>query len=44
MFKDNENNDNIVDGGWAEWTEYQECSRTCGGGITFRERSCDNPM
>ncbi|XP_029454565.1 papilin isoform X2 [Rhinatrema bivittatum] len=25
---------------WGSWGEWSECSRTCGGGISFRERQC----
>uniref|UniRef100_A0A1A8MCJ9 ADAM metallopeptidase with thrombospondin type 1 motif, 2 n=1 Tax=Nothobranchius pienaari TaxID=704102 RepID=A0A1A8MCJ9_9TELE len=31
------------DGNWGSWSEYGQCSRTCGGGVQFRTRSCDNP-
>jgi len=32
-----------VNGGWASWSSYGECSRTCGGGIMTSERECSNP-
>ena len=32
-----------VDGGWGEWTEWAECSVTCGGGEHGRTRVCDSP-
>lgn len=32
-----------VDGEWGPWKNYSECSRTCGGGVSFTERYCDNP-
>uniref|UniRef100_T2M4C5 A disintegrin and metalloproteinase with thrombospondin motifs 9 n=1 Tax=Hydra vulgaris TaxID=6087 RepID=T2M4C5_HYDVU len=32
-----------VHGEWGEWSEYGGCSRTCGGGIKFTTRECDNP-
>ncbi|XP_028322105.1 A disintegrin and metalloproteinase with thrombospondin motifs 2-like isoform X2 [Gouania willdenowi] len=30
-------------GGWGEWGPYGSCSRSCGGGVRFRARRCDNP-
>ncbi|XP_072168444.1 A disintegrin and metalloproteinase with thrombospondin motifs 3-like [Diadema setosum] len=32
-----------VDGGWTEYGDFCECSRTCGTGVRFRSRSCTNP-
>ena len=32
-----------VDGGWAYWGEFGECSASCGGGEKTRERSCTHP-
>ena len=32
-----------VDGNWSQWGEWRECSRTCGGGLHSRSRTCTNP-
>ncbi|XP_029028836.1 A disintegrin and metalloproteinase with thrombospondin motifs 2-like isoform X2 [Betta splendens] len=31
------------DGSWGPWTSYGSCSRTCGRGLRYRTRLCDNP-
>ncbi|NP_001123217.1 ADAM metallopeptidase with thrombospondin type 1 motif-like [Nasonia vitripennis] len=33
----------VVNGEWGNWGKLGECSRTCGGGIKFAERECNNP-
>lgn len=33
-----------IDGGWSSWTEWSECSRSCGGGVITRERECSRPL
>ncbi|KAL3848174.1 hypothetical protein ACJMK2_019048, partial [Sinanodonta woodiana] len=33
----------VVQGGWGEWGSWTSCSRTCGRGIMYRQRKCDNP-
>ena len=32
-----------VNGGFSQWTEFSECTRSCGTGTRFRTRTCDNP-
>lgn len=34
----------VVDGGWSAWGPWQQCSRTCGGGVEFSYRECTNPV
>ena len=34
---------NVVNGGLTKWSEYDECSEECGGGVQERKRSCTNP-
>ncbi|XP_030639748.1 A disintegrin and metalloproteinase with thrombospondin motifs 2 [Chanos chanos] len=31
------------DGNWGMWSEFGSCSRSCGRGVRFRTRKCDNP-
>uniref|UniRef100_A0A8C6UHK7 ADAM metallopeptidase with thrombospondin type 1 motif, 3 n=1 Tax=Neogobius melanostomus TaxID=47308 RepID=A0A8C6UHK7_9GOBI len=31
------------DGGWSSWSKYGSCSRSCGTGVRFRTRQCNNP-
>ncbi|XP_033973053.1 A disintegrin and metalloproteinase with thrombospondin motifs 7 [Trematomus bernacchii] len=33
-----------VSGGWASWSEWSGCSRTCGAGVQSAQRDCDNPI
>ncbi|XP_006901364.1 PREDICTED: A disintegrin and metalloproteinase with thrombospondin motifs 16 [Elephantulus edwardii] len=30
-------------GHWSAWSPWSPCSRTCGGGVSHRDRSCTNP-
>lgn len=33
-----------VNGAWGLWGPWGDCSRTCGGGVQYSFRSCDNPL
>lgn len=35
--------ESAVDGNYTEWTDFTECSKTCGGGQKSRSRTCTNP-
>ncbi|CAL8088782.1 unnamed protein product [Calicophoron daubneyi] len=32
-----------VDGNWGDWGPWSACSKSCGGGVRFSERECNNP-
>ena len=34
----------IVDGVWSSWTNWTECTLTCGSGSQGRNRTCDGPF
>lgn len=33
----------LVDGNWGPWSIFGQCTKTCGGGMKYRNRKCDNP-
>ncbi|XP_047420546.1 A disintegrin and metalloproteinase with thrombospondin motifs 1 [Sciurus carolinensis] len=33
-----------VHGSWGPWGSWGDCSRTCGGGVQYTIRECDNPV
>ncbi|XP_030621018.1 A disintegrin and metalloproteinase with thrombospondin motifs 7 [Chanos chanos] len=33
-----------VNGGWAPWSEWSVCTRTCGAGVQNAQRDCINPV
>ncbi|TRY92785.1 hypothetical protein DNTS_024855 [Danionella cerebrum] len=33
-----------VNGGWGTWGPWGDCSRSCGGGVQYSFRDCDNPL
>ena len=32
-----------INGQWGVWSPWSKCSRTCGAGVAYSERHCDNP-
>ena len=33
----------VTDGGYSDWSPWTECSKSCGGGVKTRTRTCTNP-
>lgn len=33
-----------IDGGYSDWSMWSECTVSCGGGTSLRERTCTNPV
>lgn len=31
------------DGGWGPWSDWNECSRSCGAGVSTQSRECNSP-
>ncbi|XP_005996895.1 A disintegrin and metalloproteinase with thrombospondin motifs 1 [Latimeria chalumnae] len=43
--KTNKNDyDTPIHGSWGSWGPWGECSRTCGGGVQYSFRECNNPV
>ncbi|XP_072094645.1 A disintegrin and metalloproteinase with thrombospondin motifs 8-like [Mobula birostris] len=34
----------VVEGSWGLWSPWGECSRSCGGGVQFSFRECNDPV
>ncbi len=34
----------VSDGGWGDWSDWDECTAPCDGGYQTRLRFCDNPI
>ena len=34
----------IVNGGYGNWSNFTECTKSCGIGVQYRNRSCDKPV
>jgi hypothetical protein len=33
----------VIYGGWTEWSDWRNCTLSCGGGNQTRTRACTNP-
>uniref|UniRef100_A0A8C4TMR2 ADAM metallopeptidase with thrombospondin type 1 motif 7 n=1 Tax=Erpetoichthys calabaricus TaxID=27687 RepID=A0A8C4TMR2_ERPCA len=33
-----------INGGWASWSQWSPCTRSCGAGVSIAERQCTNPI
>lgn len=34
----------MIDGGWSDWQDTHSCTRSCGGGVRWKTRTCSNPV
>ena len=34
----------IVNGGYGKWSNFTSCTKSCGGGVQYRNRSCNKPV
>ena len=34
----------LANGAWGLWDDWNDCTKTCGGGTQSRNRLCDNPL
>ena len=34
----------VVNGGYSPWSDWTQCTVTCGGGESMRTRQCTNPI
>ncbi|XP_078379485.1 A disintegrin and metalloproteinase with thrombospondin motifs 1-like [Oculina patagonica] len=38
-----DNGSPMINGGWSVWSDFTACTRSCEGGVRYRERTCTNP-
>lgn len=32
-----------IPGGWSDWSTWTSCTKSCAGGVRYRERTCTEP-